>query len=371
MTLPLAAISLLWGTSVTTTTAKTMGAHTSFDETLATAVGRNAQSLERNKQAMVLAQLVDLPMQEAHARYDLHNALHTMGNLEEAAIHAEACLAPAERTRILTWQVRAMLAIQSVHGARGQWESARKFLDQGLAMSPREPSLLGARARLESQLGEFDASDASLARLLDAIPGGWSNLPSTAGLLNTQLIFYAVPAVVIPLIARITGGMDKFDMAEKFARFILSSQSAFPDTGYAARVGLALMAVQRGDTTAAGELYGDLQPIVGTIAPQPSMAGGGCLAGDRLLGLLSQTVGNLDQAASHFEDALTFCRKGGFRPELAWTCCDYADLLSERSNDGDRTQASSLLDESLAISTELGMRPLMERVLARQASLGT
>ena len=30
----------------------------------------------------------------------------------------------------------------------------------------------------------------------------------------------------------------------------------------------------------------------------------------------------------------------------------------------------SLLDESLAISSELGMRPLMERVLSRQEILG-
>ena len=53
-------------------------------------------------------------------------------------------------------------------------------------------------------------------------------------------------------------------------------------------------------------------------------------------------------------------------PELAWTCCDYADNLLQRNNRGDREQANSLLDESLAISTELGMRPLMERVLSRR-----
>jgi hypothetical protein len=52
---------------------------------------------------------------------------------------------------------------------------------------------------------------------------------------------------------------------------------------------------------------------------------------------------------------------------LGWTCCDYADTLLQRDNPGDREQAMSLLDESLlAISTELGMRPLMERVLSRR-----
>ena len=68
---------------------------------------------------------------------------------------------------------------------------------------------------------------------------------------------------------------------------------------------------------------------------------------------------------AHSEEALGFCRKG-YRPELAWTCCDYADTLPQRNQPGDRGKAMSLLDESLAISTELGMRPLMERVLSRR-----
>ena len=88
---------------------------------------------------------------------------------------------------------------------------------------------------------------------------------------------------------------------------------------------------------------------------------------DRLLGLLSQTMGNFDQASSHFEDAMAFCRKAGYRPELAWTCCDYSDVLVQRNGEGDSGMAQSLLEESLAISTELGMRPLMERVQERLA----
>ena len=80
-------------------------------------------------------------------------------------------------------------------------------------------------------------------------------------------------------------------------------------------------------------------------------------------------MGNLDQVTGHFEDALAFCRKAGYRSELAWTCCDYADTLRERDGPGDKAKAASLLDESLAISSELGMRPLMERVLSRREIL--
>ncbi len=45
-------------------------------------------------------------------------------------------------------------------------------------------------------------------------------------------------------------------------------------------------------------------------------------------------------------------------------------MLSERDGPGDQDKATELLDESLAISTELGMRPLMERVLSRRQILG-
>ena len=81
-------------------------------------------------------------------------------------------------------------------------------------------------------------------------------------------------------------------------------------------------------------------------------------------------MGDLDKAADLFEDALAFCRKAGYRPKLAWTCCDYADTLLERNGEGDRAKAKSLLDESLAISSEMGMRPLMERVQSRREILG-
>ena len=92
----------------------------------------------------------------------------------------------------------------------------------------------------------------------------------------------------------------------------------------------------------------------------------GWMSYDHILALLAETMGRMDDAQTHYEDALVFCRKTGYRPELAWTCCDYADTLLQRKTLGDRERAMSLLDESLAISSELGMRPLMERVLSRR-----
>ena len=62
---------------------------------------------------------------------------------------------------------------------------------------------------------------------------------------------------------------------------------------------------------------------------------------------------------------MTFRRKADYRPELAWTWCDYADTLNERDAEGDRARAITLLDEALAIATELGMPPLIDRVTGR------
>ncbi|HIN23996.1 MAG TPA: helix-turn-helix transcriptional regulator [Dehalococcoidia bacterium] len=85
------------------------------------------------------------------------------------------------------------------------------------------------------------------------------------------------------------------------------------------------------------------------------------ISGDRILGLLAQTMGKLDQAMAHFEDALAFCHKAGNRPELAWTCYDYAAMLIERNKAGDLAKAVDLLNESGSISSELGMSPLSAR----------
>jgi DNA-binding CsgD family transcriptional regulator len=80
-------------------------------------------------------------------------------------------------------------------------------------------------------------------------------------------------------------------------------------------------------------------------------------------------VGTLDPAAVHFEEALAFCRQAGYRPELARACHDFAACLSYRKHPGDLRKAATLLDESLSISTQLGMGPLMERAVALQQRL--
>jgi DNA-binding CsgD family transcriptional regulator len=166
------------------------------------------------------------------------------------------------------------------------------------------------------------------------------------------------------MVARITGELDQVDIGEAAARAVLSSPSATPFPVLLANSGLALLATLRHDGVAARKQYLALESKRGTMLP-PSVS----VAADRLLGLLSATMGRLDLAMTLFQDARTLCRKGGYRPELAWTCYDYAEALIQRDGPGDYAKATSLLDESLSISSELGMRPLVERVVSLQGKV--
>ena len=215
-------------------------------------------------------------------------------------------------------------------------------------------------------MGAFADGDGYLQRAIDVMEASEPG-PSLG---------YALSSVAIPLVARITGNNDRLEIAEAAVEAVSSSRFEIPLVTSVVRLGSAMLAVQREDPAKAREHHGALASG-GTVPLSFPMAF------DRLLGLLAQTMGEPNTAATHFEDALALCRKAGYRPELAWTCCDYADLLLERAStapssggsrtaptDADRAKAMSLLDESLAISRELGMRPLMERVLSRREILG-
>ena len=306
---------------------------------------RYREGLEKSLRAIEMTRRVDDPQAEAVARYSAALFLFQTGNSDGARLHAAAGLPPSERVRDRSWLSRMLWVNDTVPRLQGDWGAARAFSDRAFMVSPRDPRPLCTRVLLEYEVGVVSQGEVYIDRLLETMrlttPGP-----------NSE---HALTAVTIPAVTRITGVRDRFDVAEEAAKTVLSSPSVTPLMTMFARMGLALMAVQRGDASTAGELYTESKSLRGTIP--------WFIAGDRLLGLLTQTMGDLDKAAQHFEDALAFCRRAGYQPELAWTCCDYADTLLARDQPGDRQKAMSLLDESLAFSSELGMRPLMERVV--------
>ena len=293
---------------------------------------------------------VDDPRTAVGAYTNASRCLRVLGDLEGARRYAADTLTAAERLGNHGWLALALRNNGNLSWQGGDSSAARNFSDRGLQLEPKHSSLLFNRALLEYEAGEYGQGEAFLERL-SAVCRLETLDPTGAP--------HAYLSLLIPMVARITGAVDRLGTAETATATVLALPKPIRLFSMHARAALGLLAVVKSDDEAAGEQYTTLKSLQGT-----TMAA--TLAVDRLLGLLMQTVGQVDEAERHFEDALDFCRKGGHRPELAWACCDYADILLQRNASGDREKAMSLLDESLSISRDLGMQPLMERVLSRQ-----
>ncbi|HEU0020248.1 MAG TPA: AAA family ATPase [Dehalococcoidia bacterium] len=314
---------------------------------------------DRSLPAIELARLLNDPYAEVWPRFLAGFALTTMGEAHLARAHATTALALAEKLRNPDLLIRASHIGDIVFHALGDWPTAKELTDRGLTVAPDYPNLVGLRAVLEYELGNIDAGRTYIQRLLKAM-----GLAKPAA--NAE---YVYTALVIPIVARITGINDNLDIAEGAASILLSQPSATLLYAVPSRIGLALIAVARKESRLAAEQYDVLKSIADTRFLLT-------VAMDRVLGLLAHTVGNLGKAREHFEDSLNFCRQAGYRPELAWTCYDYADCLLARPSTSsapaeDRPRAMSLLDEALTVASELGMRSLLERVLTlkEQANL--
>ena len=273
------------------------------------------ESLEKCLRAIELAHRLNDPRSLVPASFWATQSLAVMGDLGTAKKVASAALAAAERLRHRYWLAVALDTNGILARLEGDWQAAREYIDRGLTVAPDQLRFAFQRTLLEYEVGDFDQGESFLRLLMEAprMPGSWVQGELTS------------VAIAVPLVARISRGTSHFGVAESAAaQTILSSPPLF---ALMARAGLGLMAAVRGDGAAAGEQYAVMElgnMFWGTIVEQ------------RLLGLLAHTMGNLDQAVVHFEDALDFCRKAGYRPELAWACCDYADTLLQRNNGGVR-----------------------------------
>ena len=161
-------------------------------------------------------------------------------------------------------------------------------------MAPGDVTILADRVLLEYELGEWEQGEGFLERLVETM----HDAPPRAG------VQHARPAAVLSYIARLTGSSDRLDIAVTAADKVLGSSASEAIYTLGARMGMALVAILRRDI----ELVETQYDLLDSAAP---MSGGSAINIHRVLGLLAQTMGNLDQAATHFEENLAFCRKAG------------------------------------------------------------
>jgi tetratricopeptide (TPR) repeat protein len=111
-----------------------------------------------------------------------------------------------------------------------------------------------------------------------------------------------------------------------------------------------------GDRRRAAVLYRTLIPYAERNATFSVVGCRGSIS--HYLGLIAATMDRLDDAVQHFEAAIAMNRRMGARPHVALASYDYARILARLETYDARTRAVDVVEEALAIATELGMSGL-------------
>jgi hypothetical protein len=122
-----------------------------------------------------------------------------------------------------------------------------------------------------------------------------------------------------------------------------------------------------GDTHSAPVLYRLLVPWATLNVADVGEGIRGSVA--RYLGLLAAARSSWMVAAEHFEQALKQNSRMGARPWVTHTRYDYACMLLERDEAGDRERAEELLASAQAACESLGMTALADKITALDREL--
>ncbi len=117
-----------------------------------------------------------------------------------------------------------------------------------------------------------------------------------------------------------------------------------------------------GDSERAGPAYDELLPYQGLVIVVARATGSNGPV-DRVLGMLAQTMGRLDDAERHLENAVEIATRMGDRPGMALAGLGLAEVLLERDHADDREMAMEALSDVLSPAREMGARWIVDRAL--------
>ena len=296
--------------------------------------------IAKSRRVRDLAQRVEDIRSETYARFrEAYTLTHT-GHPDEGTLESDANLALAERLKDRGLLADALYVKSVLAQLRGDWSEARAYSDRALAISAHQLPFLMTRVLLECETGHRKAGNAYVQRLVAAEQraGPWP----LAG---------ATTAIALSQAGCLWNDNTICDAALRASRSVLDRRHATRLAQVLARISRGLVALRRSKPEQCEEELEFLEPFKGMVVT-PS------LIADRLLGSLAHGASQTTRAIDHFEDALAFCRRGGYRPELAWTMFAYSKVLLDVRRGDHQKKAAMLLEESHDLSRQLGMRPL-------------
>jgi predicted ATPase len=166
------------------------------------------ECLEKSNRVIELAGKADEPQAEVNARCWGAYALATLVDSEGARRHMDPALNLAERVRDRGLLSAALFAKSMMSQMEGDLDRSREFSDQGLIVTSQELTLLSLRTILE-----FDAGEKYLLRLIDPSRRSQTS-PDYAN---------AMTSAMIPIVARVTGVLERLNIAQAASDVVLSS----------------------------------------------------------------------------------------------------------------------------------------------------
>jgi tetratricopeptide (TPR) repeat protein len=311
------------------------------DRAMSLTIGdRGAEGIAHYRYAAHLAEQADDGLALGRAYGNLSDALLT----SDPAAAADAARKGIEYNRRVGARLRLAVAIANLGSAlfwTGQWDDADAVLTAALGDETLTDNvdLLSIRAILAALRGDADGADEALRTVLPNLPDD----PQSIGYLRTA---QALAAAAIGRPEQVLEHAQAvLELGESIGVYSEIIAWCWPAAARAAW--------ESGDEQWTARLLGYLDGHPRGHVP-PLLRAEHDLAVARIAP--ATTRGDVDAA---FERAITALRRFASPYHLAHALVDHAERLAEL---GERDAASALSDEARAIATELGARPVLDRV---------
>ena len=295
---------------------------------------------------IALAQELNEPLIEAVAHFFNGGTHAWSGRPEQAGRHSDALVTLAERLRMPYQLATAAYSQASVAVGRGDWDRARTSLQWGLDAGSPDSRILTTLVYVAVEVGETAEAANWLQRLTDVVT------PVPPG----PSIEYGNLASAAARSAFVRGQAPDVALIRRASQAVLASPvpgtALIKSWAYTSR---ALLAHMTGDRTEAQEFLPHIEAL-GSLMLEGIQT-------DHIRGLLLETLDHTDDAVAAMEAALDWL-PAAYKPARAETAYDCARIRIARDAPGDRERARTLIDDALATAQKLGMKPLVDKLVA-------
>jgi class 3 adenylate cyclase/tetratricopeptide (TPR) repeat protein len=316
----------------------------------------SAERLVETEKAVALADRLGDPSARFAAYYTRIHACMEVGDLEGATSALDQLTALVDQTGLPVWESTVLVCRAGRLVLSGDFIGAEAVNEQALEIGTRALEPSGALAAYGGLLYQIRLQQGRLDEIADIFTQAVAANPAIAAFRSVVIDMYCT-------LGRLDEARALFepDAANGFVEMPrdpiwTTAMSYFADS-----------AVNLRHHQAAQLLYDELRPYADlVIYPLGPVLG----ALGRPVGRLAHLLGHHRDAESLFQSALSTNERLRAPYWIALTKLEYADLLAERAETGDKEKARELAREALVAAQEHGYRALEPRAKAVLESVG-